>query len=270
VTIYATVGGAIFLFVLNVGVVAMATGSEMTLCPHCGETVETVSVICRFCYSGISENFFHPCSCCAEVIRKDAVACRFCKTEFPPPVVPELTPEQEELEAAEFRKTFLGEIGNLITYNLEMGEALSLIVSIIGRGLQVSRCLIYCTNDGLKWCYSEYSHCDVGNCTSLDWKASKSLLVAQAVRAKEPIFVFADKTESNTELKPSELSTLTVQSALAVALPRSEHTQGCLILQQCDYKREWLAADVEWILKVAKSLSESLVVMEKADKDQAS
>lgn len=238
----------------------MSADSEMTKCPHCGEAVEAASIICRFCYSGISKRYFHRCPFCAEMIRKNAVFCRFCKTEFEAAAIEELSTEQEQIEAAKFRETFLVEIGNLMTYSLGITDALYLIVNIVGRALQVSRCLIYCTYDGQTgWKYGEFCYGDeVQSCISLDWPAYKSVLVAKTVLAQAPLIVFGGQINSGAGATQAELTLLSVQSFLGVALPRQDRIQGCLILHQCDYHRDWTSDDINWIRNVADSLAKAL------------
>lgn len=50
-------------------------------CPNCYEQISISAIICRFCQSGLSDNYFRPCPMCAEMIRKSAKLCRFCRSE---------------------------------------------------------------------------------------------------------------------------------------------------------------------------------------------
>src|SRR6202034_2450290 len=56
-----------------------------------------------------------------------------------------------------FRDTFLVEIGNVMAYSLGVGDALFMVVNILGRALQASRCLFICTDDTkIGWKSYEY------------------------------------------------------------------------------------------------------------------
>ncbi len=46
-----------------------------------------------------------------------------------------------------FRDTFLVEIGNVMTYSLGIGDALFMVVNILGKVLNATRCLFICTDD---------------------------------------------------------------------------------------------------------------------------
>jgi hypothetical protein len=168
----------------------MSLGGEIIECSHCGEAIEADSIICQFCYSGISKRWFYPCPLCAEVIRKDCTVCKFCKAVLPAVLTAGKSLEQEEL-AEEFRKTFLAEIGHFLNYKFDSGDGLNMIVNVLGRGLQVSRCLIYCTYPGTTaWHYAEYYKSDEAQkCSSLNWHASKSGLVVKTILAEEPISI---------------------------------------------------------------------------------
>jgi len=82
-----------------------------------------------------------------------------------------------------FRDTFLVEIGNLMTYSLGIGDALFMVVNILGKALQVSRCLFICTDDqqaGWK-CYEFWQQDKVESLQQLHWPSADSALVAQTL-----------------------------------------------------------------------------------------
>ncbi len=51
------------------------------VCPNCAELINAAAILCRFCNSGISTEYFSKCNACSELIRKDAKVCRYCKAE---------------------------------------------------------------------------------------------------------------------------------------------------------------------------------------------
>jgi transcriptional regulator with GAF, ATPase, and Fis domain len=244
----------------------MSIEPEMVNCTHCGSSIEAKAIFCRFCFSGLSPRHFRACPTCTEIIRRDTVICRFCKTSFPPAPVVQTIPESEEMMAAKFRQTFVAEISNVIDYSESIGDAIFMLVNIIGRALQVSRCLIYCTDSAhAVWTYSEYWDREtVKGCRESNWRASKSALVARTVLATEPLILAARDTNRLTTPIQDELELLEIKSVLAVALS-GQRSQGCLILQQCDYSREWASDDIGWIQNIASVLAESLASLENSD-----
>src|SRR5262249_46689196 len=79
-----------------------------------------------------------------------------------------------------FRDTFLVEIGNVMSYSLGIGDALFMVVNILGKALQASRCLFICTDeDQTGWkCYEFWQQDKVKSCQEFRWPTTDSPVVA--------------------------------------------------------------------------------------------
>jgi len=235
----------------------------MTDCPHCGEVIDDNSVICRLCHSGISDRWFQSCPFCTKIIAKHSTTCKYCKKMLQPETVEDEDGDYEEMEQR-FRGSFLTEIGNLMMVSLGVRDAIHLIANVLGKRLQLSRCLIYCTygKEG-RWYYREYWHgAEIHSCTSLEQPPSKSALVAKSVLAQAPFIVVGAEANSQQPKVQKELTLLGIQSFLGVALPSDTgDVQGCLILHQCDYSRVWEEDDIAWTKNVARVLADSLATL---------
>jgi transcriptional regulator with GAF, ATPase, and Fis domain len=250
--------------------ILMSTDGQMINCTHCGESIQAAAIFCRFCFSGLSPRHFRACPSCAEIIRKDAEICRFCNSDLPPYAIPEMeekSPEEEAKMLTQFRVTFLAEIDNLMTYCEKPGDALFMIVNIIGKALQASRCLTYCTDRARAvWTYAEYWDRDtVKGCRELNWRASKSILVARTVLAQEPLILQRHKNSHSGTPMQDEFDLLEIESLMGVPLGGQQSSQGCLILQQCDCHRDWTSDEIEWIETVGATLARSLAAHENTD-----
>lgn len=159
-----------------------------------------------------------------------------------------------------FRDTFLVEIGNLMTYSLGIGDALFMVVNILGKALQVSRCLFICTDDqqaGWK-CYEFWQQDKVESLQQLHWPSADSALVAQTLLTREPLKLFEGQANSYSSPAQEELNLIGVKSQLGVAL-RSQHgTHGCVVLQQCDYRRAFTRNEIDMVQNVADRVAEAL------------
>ncbi|MBS2010503.1 MAG: HD domain-containing protein [Cyanobacteria bacterium SZAS TMP-1] len=159
-----------------------------------------------------------------------------------------------------FRETFLVEIGNLMTYSLGIGDALFMVVNILGKALQVSRCLFICTDDNQAgWkCYEFWQQEKVQSLQQSYWPSADSALVAQTLLAREPLKLFEGQQNSYVSPAQEELQLINVKSFLGMALKSSEGTHGCVILQQCDYRRAWTRNEIDMLQNVADKVAEAL------------
>jgi len=159
-----------------------------------------------------------------------------------------------------FRETFLVEIGNLMTYSLGIGDALFMVVNILGKALQVSRCLFICTDDNQAgWkCYEFWQQEKVQSLQQSYWPSADSALVAQTLLAREPLRLFEGQQNSYVSPAQEELQLINVKSFLGMALKSNEGTHGCVILQQCDYRRAWTRNEIDMLQNVADKVAEAL------------
>lgn len=166
----------------------------------------------------------------------------------------------EILQRDTFRETFLVEIGNVMAYSMGIGDALFMVVNILGKALDASRCLFICTDDSQAgWkCYEFWQQNKVQSCQDYRWPTSDSPVVAQTLFSLVPLKFFAGQQNSYVSPMQEELQFIGVKSLLSVPLRSAESTHGCVILQQCDYRREWRRNEIDMVQKVADKVAESL------------
>ncbi|HEY9679498.1 MAG TPA: HD domain-containing phosphohydrolase [Drouetiella sp.] len=160
-----------------------------------------------------------------------------------------------------FRDTFLVEIGNVMAYSLGIGDALFMVVNILGKVLQASRCLFVCTDDtAAGWkCYEFWQQDKVQSCQEYMWPTTDSPVIAQTLLSTAPLRVFEGQQNSYVSPVQEELQFIGVKSLLGISLKSSVATHGCVILQQCDYRRAWTRNEVDMAQKVADKVADALV-----------
>jgi HD-GYP domain-containing protein (c-di-GMP phosphodiesterase class II)/GAF domain-containing protein len=160
-----------------------------------------------------------------------------------------------------FRDTFLVEIGNVMAYSLGIGDALFMVVNILGKVLQASRCLFICTDDtqaGWK-CYEFWQQDKVQSCQDYYWPTTHSPLIAQVLLSRTPLKVYEGQLNSYVSPVQDELQLISVKSLLGVPLRTANATHGCVILQQCDYRRAWTRGEIDMVQNVADKVAEALL-----------
>jgi HD-GYP domain-containing protein (c-di-GMP phosphodiesterase class II)/GAF domain-containing protein len=160
-----------------------------------------------------------------------------------------------------FRDTFLVEIGNVMSYSLGIGDALFMVVNILGKALQASRCLFICTDqDQTGWkCYEFWQQDKVKSCQEFRWPTTDSPVVAQTLLSAWPLIFFEGQQGAYSSPVQEELQLIGVRSLLGVGLRSTEAVHGCVILQQCDYRRAWTRKEVDMVQSVADKVAEALV-----------
>ena len=160
-----------------------------------------------------------------------------------------------------FRDTFLVEIGNLMSYSLGIGDALFMVVNILGKVLQSSRCLFICTDDNQAgWkCFEFWKQEQVQSCQDYLWPTTDSPVVAQTLLSSVPLQFYEGQQNSYVSPVQEELQFIGVKSLLGIALRSSQGTHGCVILQQCDYRRAWTRGEIDMVQNVADKVADALV-----------
>lgn len=160
-----------------------------------------------------------------------------------------------------FRDTFLVEIGNVMAYSLGIGDALFMVVNILGKVLQASRCLFICTDDtqaGWK-CYEFWQQDKVQSCQDYYWPTTHSPLIAQVLLSRAPLKVYEGQLNSYVSPVQDELQLISVKSLLGIPLRTANATHGCVVLQQCDYRRAWTRGEIDMVQNVADKVAEALL-----------
>jgi HD-GYP domain-containing protein (c-di-GMP phosphodiesterase class II)/GAF domain-containing protein len=160
-----------------------------------------------------------------------------------------------------FRNTFLLEIGNVMAYSLGIGDALFMVVNILGKVLHASRCIFICTDDSQAgWkCYEFWQQDKVQSCQSFCWPTTDSPAVSQTLLATAPLIVYEGQQNSYSTPIQEELQFIGARSLLGVPLRSEEATHGCVILQQCDYRRAWTRGEIDMVQNVADKVAEALL-----------
>ncbi len=159
-----------------------------------------------------------------------------------------------------FRDNFLVEINNLMTYSQGVGDALFMVVNILGKVLRASRCLFVCTdnkNGGWK-CYEFWQQDKVKSCQECHWPTNDSSLVAQALRARSPLRFYEGQENSYLTPAQAELQFSNTRSLLALPLFCEGNVYGCVIIQQCDYRRDWTRDEVDMVQLAADRVAQAL------------
>lgn len=159
-----------------------------------------------------------------------------------------------------FRNTFLYEIQNVMNYSLGIGDALFMVVNILGKVLNVSRCLFVCVDDthaGWK-AYEFWQRERVQSCQEYGWPTTDSPIVARSLLASAPLLI--EEANQNSYLTPvqAELQLLGVRSMLGVPLRSENSTHGCIILQHCDSRHDWTRGELDMVQNVADTVAEAL------------
>ncbi|MBI4532523.1 MAG: HD domain-containing protein [Candidatus Melainabacteria bacterium] len=159
-----------------------------------------------------------------------------------------------------FRDTFLVEIGNVMAYSLGIGDALFMVVNILGKVLNVSRCIFVCTDDTQTgWrCYEYWQQGQVKSCREYCWPTTDSAVVSQTLLSEVPIVVFEGQENSYITPVQEEVQFIGARSILGVGLRTNGSTHGCVILQQCDQRRSWTRGEIDMVQNVADKVAEAL------------
>ena len=159
-----------------------------------------------------------------------------------------------------FRDTFLVEIANVMAYSLGIGDALFMVVNILGKVLQASRCLFICTDDtqaGWK-CFEFWQQEKVQSCQDYRWPTTDSPVISQTLLSGVPLAFYEGQQNSYVSPVQEELQFIGVKSLLGIRLRSTDSTHGCVILQQCDYRRAWTRNEIDMVQNVADKVADAL------------
>jgi putative nucleotidyltransferase with HDIG domain len=159
-----------------------------------------------------------------------------------------------------FRETFLVEINNLMNYSLGIGDALFMVVNILGEALKSSRTLFICVDDSQQdWkCYEYWHQGRVKSCQDYGWPTTDSTIVARSLLARTPVIVYEGAENSHLTPVQEELALLDARSLLSVPLKSESATHGCVIIQQCDSRRSWTRQEMDLVQRVADTVADAL------------
>lgn len=159
-----------------------------------------------------------------------------------------------------FRETFLVEINNLMSYSLGVGDALFMVVNILGKALRCSRCIFVCTDDkSAGWkCYEYWQQDKVKSCQECRWPTNDSSLIAQTLSSDAPLRFYEGQANSYLTPAQAELQFSNTRSLLSLPLLNDNNVYGCVIIQQCDYRRHWTISEIDTVQNVADRVAEAL------------
>lgn len=149
-------------------------------------------------------------------------------------------------------------IGKLKILAKNQDELLSHLAGFVGTAFKASRCLLLLTNpkESTFRCF-EYSNQQM-TCEELNWPSSNSPLLAGLATARVPMMFSVEELSKNSSLA-KELVSLDVKTMLAVPLRFEKSLLGFLLLQQCDFDRDWMELDdIELIDKIGKQIGNCL------------
>jgi len=159
-----------------------------------------------------------------------------------------------------FRVNFLVEISNLMSYSIVIGDALFMVVNILGKAIRASRCLFVCTDDktaGWK-CYEFWQQDKVKSCQEYHWPTNDSSLIAQTLRSRSPLKFYEGQEYSYLTPAQAELQFSGTRSLLALPLLHEDNVYGCVIIQQCDYRRDWTRDEIDMVQHTADKVAKAL------------
>ncbi len=162
-----------------------------------------------------------------------------------------------------FRGAFMSEINNLMTIPMGLGDALFMVVNILGKALNVSRCIFICVDDSrTDWrSYEFFQRERVLSAQEFGWPTKDSAIVAQALLSAVPITNFEGQLNSYKIPVQDEMEFIGVRSQLAVAIRSSISVHGVIILQQCESRHAWTRGEIDMVQSAADTIAEALALL---------
>lgn len=160
-----------------------------------------------------------------------------------------------------FRSAFMSEITSMMQMSMGLGDTLFMVVNILGKALNCSRCIFVATDGTAGWKCYEYWQRERGIESSQEfgWPTKDSAVVARALLSPLPVVTFEGQAGSYLTPAQEEMQFIGVRSLLAVAIRSSLGVHGCIIMQQCDSRRAWTRDEMDMVQNVADTVAEALV-----------
>lgn len=160
-----------------------------------------------------------------------------------------------------FRSAFMSEISSMMQMNMGLGDTLFMVVNILGKALNCSRCIFVATDGSSGWKCYEYWQRERGVESSQDcgWPTKDSAVVARALLSPLPVVTFEGQNGSYLTPAQEEMQFIGVRSLLAVGIRSTLGVHGCIIMQQCDSRRAWTRDEMDMVQNVADTVADALV-----------
>lgn len=160
-----------------------------------------------------------------------------------------------------FRSAFMSEITNLMSYTtMGLGDALFMVVNILGKALSCSRCIFICVDDSHSdWKSYEYFQRErVESAQAYGWPTKDSAIVSQTLLSAVPIVAFEGQQSSYKTPVQDEMEFIGVRSQISVAIRSSIGVHGAIIVQQCESRHAWTRDEMDIVQSVADTVAEAL------------
>lgn len=169
-----------------------------------------------------------------------------------------------------FRSAFMSEINNVMNYSMGLGDALFMVVNILGKVLAASRCLFICVDDSRSdWkCYEYWQREKLASAQEFGWPTTDSAVISQALLAKTPQLIYEGQDNSYLTPVQEELQLLGIRSLLAIPIRSGNTTHGCIVVQMCDSRHAFTRGEIDMVQNVSDTVAKALDKIPEAKKEQ--
>jgi putative nucleotidyltransferase with HDIG domain len=159
-----------------------------------------------------------------------------------------------------FRSAFMSEITNLMSLQMGLGDALFMVVNILGKALDVSRCIFVCVDDShTDWrAYEYWKRERIEPAQTYGWPTKDSAIISQTLLSPVPIESFEGQQHSYKTPVQEEMEFIGVRSQLSVAIRSGIGVHGAIVLQQCESRHAWTRDEIDIAQSVADTVAEAL------------
>ncbi len=245
-------------------------------CPSCGELIQSEAILCRFCDSGLSQEYFRACGQCSEMIRKEALICRYCKAPMSKAETPFSAVKVQRDASVAVQgdvsnipapaRSIIRTIHNKLLHSSDIASILQDAIEALTLAVQADRGILWQIEGDHLVALNEFSRnghkCFEGN--QLGAQESTSIVL-------EFLSSFSDETGSGCisfpdtskdtilcQVSPTLKSLLelgNVGARLLAQLRSRAVFSGFIEIQQCACTRDWTALDAGVVQAVAETLS---------------